>query len=146
MHDMILEMLGRVLIPATQLFGAYILFHGHLSPGGGFSGGTIIGASFILYSLVYRFSASKHRLKHETSMWLEVGGALIYVGAGLVGILFGRHFLTNQGVFPIGEPGRLWSSGMILLVTLGIGAKVAGTVFKLFQELLEGGAEQDGHH
>lgn len=146
MHDMILEMIARLLIPMVQLFGAYILFHGHLSPGGSFSGGTIIAASLIFYSLVFRFSERKHRIQHDTSLLFEAGGALLYIVIGLVGILFGYSFLTNRGVFPLGQSGRLWSSGMIAIITLGLGVKVAGTIFTLFQELLEGGTDTDGNH
>ena len=147
MHDMILEMVARLLIPMVQLFGMYILFHGHLSPGGGFSGGTIIAASLIFYSLVFRFSdRKKHRLEHDTSLLFEAGGALLYIIVGLVGIFFGYSFLTNRGVFPLGQVGRLWSSGMIAVITLGLGGKVAGTIFTLFQELLEGGTDTDGNH
>jgi len=146
MHDMILEMVARLLIPMVQLFGMYVLFHGHLSPGGSFSGGTIIAASFIFYSLVFRFTERKHRLKHDTSLMFEAGGGLLYILMGLIGIFFGYSFLTNRGIFPLGTPGRLWSSGMIAIITLGVGGKVAGTVFTMFQELLEGGTETDGHH
>ncbi len=145
MQDIVLELVTRLLIPFVQLLGAYILLHGHLSPGGAFSGGTIIGTSLIFYSMAFRYSKRRHLLKHDTSMKFEAGGALLYVVVGLIGILFGFRFLTNQGVFPIGTPGRLWSSGMILLVTLGLGVKVASTVFTMFQELLEGGTELDGH-
>jgi multicomponent Na+:H+ antiporter subunit B len=146
MNDMILEMVARLLLPMLQLFGAYILFYGHLSPGGGFSGGTIIGASLIFYSLVFRFSPRKHRIKHDTSMLLEAGGGILYIAIGFIGVLLGYGFLTNRGVFPLGRPGNLWSSGMIALITLGLGAKVAGTVITLFQELLEGGEDNNGDH
>jgi len=146
MHDMVLEMVARLLIPMVQLFGLYVLLHGHLSPGGGFSGGTIIAASLIFYSLVFRFSGRKHRLQHDTSLLFEAGGALLYIVLGLVGIGFGYNFLTNGGVFPLGQAGKLWSSGMIAIITLGLGGKVAGTIFTLFQELLEGGTDTDGSH
>lgn len=146
MHDMILETVARLLMPFVQLFGMYVLFHGHISPGGSFSGGTIIAASFIFYSLVFRFSERKHRLEHDTSLLFESGGALVYILLGVIGIVAGRSFLTNRGVFPLGEAGRLWSSGMIALITLGLGGKVAGTVFTLFQELLEGGTDNNEHH
>lgn len=146
MTDMVLETTARIIIPFIQLFGAYVLIHGHLTPGGGFSGGTIIGASLILYSMVFRFSPRKHRIEHDTSLLFEAGGALLYIFVGLMGILFGKSFLTNRGIFPLGVPGELLSSGMIAVITLGIGMKVAGTVITLFQELLEGGDEDHGHN
>ncbi len=145
MTDMVLEAVARIIIPFIQLFGAYVLLHGHITPGGGFSGGTIIGASLILYSMVFRFSPRKHRIEHDTSLLFEAGGAILYIAVGLLGIVFGKSFLTNRGVFPLGTPGELVSSGMIAVLTLGLGMKVAGTVITLFQELLEGGGENDGH-
>ena len=144
MHDLVLEVVNRLLLPFIQLFGMYILFHGHLSPGGGFSGGAVIGASLILYSLTFRFAKVKHRMDHDTSVFFEAAGALIYVGIGFVGLFFGYNYLTNRGVFPLGVPGQLWSSGMILVITLALGAKVSGTILSLFQELLEGGSDEHG--
>ncbi|MEA1914173.1 MAG: MnhB domain-containing protein [Campylobacterota bacterium] len=38
----------KVLFPLIILFGLYIIIHGHLSPGGGFQGGVIIGSGFLL--------------------------------------------------------------------------------------------------
>jgi multicomponent Na+:H+ antiporter subunit B len=146
MTDMVLETVARIIIPFIQLFGAYVLMHGHLTPGGGFSGGTIIGASLILYSMVFRFSPRKHRIEHDTSLLFEAGGAILYILMGLLGILFSKSFLTNRGIFPLGVPGELISGGMIVVITLGIGMKVAGTVITLFQELLEGGGEHHGHN
>jgi len=39
------------MIPIIQLFALYVVAHGHHSPGGGFQGGVIFGASFILLAL-----------------------------------------------------------------------------------------------
>ena len=52
-QDLILRKTAQVLIPLVVLFGIYVLLNGHLGPGGGFSGGAIIGSSCILYSLAY---------------------------------------------------------------------------------------------
>ena len=41
----------RLLAPLVQIFGLYVLFHGHYSPGGGFQGGVIMAASYILIGL-----------------------------------------------------------------------------------------------
>jgi multicomponent Na+:H+ antiporter subunit B len=46
-HDLIVTTICRILIPFIQLFGLYVIAHGHHSPGGGFQGGVILGASII---------------------------------------------------------------------------------------------------
>lgn len=46
-NDVILQTVARVLVPPILLFGIYIILAGHLGPGGGFSGGAVIGAGQI---------------------------------------------------------------------------------------------------
>ena len=48
LENIIIRTLCRFLIPFIQLFGLYVIAHGHGSPGGGFQGGCILAASFIL--------------------------------------------------------------------------------------------------
>ena len=49
--DLIVTNTVRLLIPVIQIFAFYVLAHGHVSPGGGFQGGVLMGASFILVAL-----------------------------------------------------------------------------------------------
>ncbi len=50
-YDLIIKTVCRLLIPFVQLFALYVIAHGHHSPGGGFQGGVILGASIILLAL-----------------------------------------------------------------------------------------------
>ena len=52
--DPILGAAARLLIPVIVMFGVYVILTGHLGPGGGFSGGAIIGAGLILYAAADR--------------------------------------------------------------------------------------------
>ena len=45
--SLIIEMGVRIMIPFIQLFGLYVIAHGHLSPGGGFQGGVVLGAGIL---------------------------------------------------------------------------------------------------
>ena len=49
--DIIVTNTVRLLIPVIQIFAFYVLAHGHVSPGGGFQGGVVMGASFIMIAL-----------------------------------------------------------------------------------------------
>ena len=51
--DNILQKSAKLLIPFVFLFAAYVLMNGETSPGGGFSGGAILGGGLILYSNAY---------------------------------------------------------------------------------------------
>ena len=49
--DLIVTNTVRLLVPVIQIFSFYVLAHGHVSPGGGFQGGVVMGASFIMIAL-----------------------------------------------------------------------------------------------
>ena len=107
MEDIIVRYITRIILPFVQLFGLYVVLHGHLSPGGGFSGGAIIGASMILYALAFNLSAGSKKLSHDASSALESGGALLFAGMGIFAILLGTNFLGNKVAgIPIGTPDR----------------------------------------
>jgi len=145
MEDIVVRSVARLLVPFIQLYGLYVIFHGHLSPGGGFSGGAIVASSMILYGLSFNLESGTRKLSHDFSSLLESGGALWFLLIGLIGILAGSNFLANRvaGV-PLGTPGQLFSSGIIFLLALGIGAKVASTMITLFYSL--GGEIGGGNH
>lgn len=147
MEDLIVRYVSRIVVPFVQLFGLYVVFHGHLSPGGGFSGGAIIGASMILYALSFNLAAGTKKVSHDLSLILESSGGLIYAGVGLAAIFLGANFLGNKVAgIPLGTPGNLFSSGTIMIITLGVGIKVASTMITLFYGLIEGEQKKDEHH
>ena len=52
-HDsIIVQTLGRFLVPVIQIFGLYVLFFGQYGPGGGFVGGVILGMSMKVQNLI----------------------------------------------------------------------------------------------
>ncbi|HXK89253.1 MAG TPA: MnhB domain-containing protein [Thermosynergistes sp.] len=120
------------------IFGAYVIVHGHLSPGGGFQGGAVV-ATFIAFLLVAH--GGKRLLgwvKEGLFSAAESTGLLIFLGAGLFGIstTFFYNFLAKKGglfgsVVPLGSnPGVLNSSGTIALMNLAVGLEVvAGLSF-----------------
>ena len=54
-NDIIVQKVAFFLVPTIIIFGIYIILNGHLSPGGGFSGGAIIGSGLILYVNAFGF-------------------------------------------------------------------------------------------
>ncbi len=138
MRDLIIRVISRFMIPFIQVYGAYIVLYGHLSPGGGFAGGTVIASSIILYILAYGLLSEEKRIPEHFTRVVESAGALFYVFVGLLGVLLGTRFLGNSVAgFPLGIPGRLSSGGTIFLLTFAIGMKVASTMITLFSHLID---------
>ncbi|MCK4258302.1 MAG: MnhB domain-containing protein [Halanaerobiales bacterium] len=139
MNYLIIQMITRLLLPYIQVYSFYIIAHGHLSPGGGFAGGAILGASMIFYALAFGLKAGVEKFSHGMATVLESSGALLFILLGLIGVLLGGNYLTNGNFIPIpmGSIGKLFSSGLIPIITFAIGAKVASTMTTLFYTLIK---------
>ncbi|SDB90439.1 multicomponent Na+:H+ antiporter subunit B [Pelagirhabdus alkalitolerans] len=138
MDDLFVRITTRMILPFIQIYGLYVIIHGHLSPGGAFSGGSIFAASIVLYTLAYGLKPGQKRLPHHISSKIETGGILFFILIGLIGVALGYTFLTNQEAgFPMGEIGRVLSAGLIPVVTFALGLKVMSTVVTLFHTMME---------
>jgi multisubunit Na+/H+ antiporter MnhB subunit len=74
-RSVILTEADRWLFPVVLLVSVYVTFRGHNAPGGGFIGGLIAGAAFIIRYLADTPLTDRwHRALHPTT----------YIGAGLV--------------------------------------------------------------
>ncbi|HDH27658.1 MAG TPA: sodium:proton antiporter [Euryarchaeota archaeon] len=134
-EDIIVKTTARLMTPFIQMFGLYIILHGHLTPGGGFQGGAIIGASMILLAVVYGLEEGEKRMSHDLSTVLE-SSTIVYVLIGFIGIAAGVNFLASGAAgIPLGRPGSLLSGGMIFALNIVIGFKVASTGKTLFYTL-----------
>ena len=138
MNDIIIKNITRIIIPFAQVYGIFVILNGHISPGGGFAGGAIIGTSLILYTLVFGREKGKKKFSHKASEIAESGGILLFVIVGLIGLVLADRFLTNldAGFFE-GTLGNIISGGMIPILMVGIGIKVASTMISLFNLLID---------
>lgn len=139
MPDLILSTIASYLVPLIWVYGAYVIVHGHLSPGGGFAGGTIIAGGLILAALAWGAERTDDALGEDLLGTADASGILAYVAIGLAGVVRGMPFLTNlqAGHLP-GHAGRLFSAGAIWLLGAAIGVKVATTLYGLFARLARG--------
>ena len=140
MNDIIIKTITRIVIPFTQVYGIFIILNGHVSPGGGFAGGAIIGTTLVLYTLVFGREKGQKKFSHRISEITESGGIMFFILIGLIGLLIGGSFLTNiDAGFPEGEVGNILSGGMIPLLMIAIGIKVTSTIINLFNLLIDEG-------
>ncbi len=119
------------LFPLILLFGAYIVVHGHLTPGGGFQGGAIAASAVVLIYMGCRGG----RIPEAPMKAAESLGGLVFVVVGLMGLAFGGYFLLN--FLPKGEPGVLFSAGIIPIVYIAIGFKVGSELSGIIGNLIE---------
>ncbi|GAG52242.1 unnamed protein product, partial [marine sediment metagenome] len=81
------------------IFGFYIIAHGHLTPGGGFQGGAVVGSAFALLLVSYGSLNSKKFLKKDILSLFEGFGLIMFIVLGFsgLGITFFYNFLANSG-------------------------------------------------
>lgn len=67
------------------LFGVYLVFHSHETPGGGFAGGIIIACVFILFTLAEGQRTGMKLLSKNLAAKLASAGALLFLVAAVAG-------------------------------------------------------------
>ena len=95
MTSSILQTAARMLMPLLLLFAVFLLLRGHNQPGGGFVGGLVVAASFVLYSIAFSVDAARRALLVRSSTLLGIG-LLVALLSGLPAVFLGQPFMTSQ--------------------------------------------------
>ena len=135
--DVILQTAARVLVPPILLFGIYIILAGHLGPGGGFSGGAVIGAGLILYLNAFGFAKTERFFTARTYRRTSFCALACYSLAKSYSFYTGANHI--ESVIPLGTPGAILSSGLILVLNICVGVVVAGTMYTFYVMFRKGG-------
>lgn len=135
--DPILRRMVAVLLPMILLFGIYVLLNGHLSPGGGFSGGAILGAGLILHSLAYGFEKTGRFFTPRVFKAVTCFALSFYCLAKTYSFYTGANHLESG--IPLGTPGAIFSAGLILPLNICVGLVVACTMYGFYALFRKGG-------
>ncbi len=136
-NDVILQTAAHMLVPLIIIFGIYVILCGHLGPGGGFSGGAIIGAGLILYLNAFGFKKTERFFTQKTYKILSVCALGCYCLAKSYSFYTGANHI--ESVIPLGTPGAILSSGLILVLNICVGIVVAGTMYTFYVMFRKGG-------
>lgn len=136
-NDVILQTVARILVPPIFIFGIYVILAGHLGPGGGFSGGAVIGAGLILYLNAFGFAKTEKFFTAKTYRIMSFGALACYSIAKSYSFYTGANHI--ESIIPLGTPGAILSSGLILLLNICVGIVVAGTMYTFYCMFRKGG-------
>ena len=129
-HDPILQGGARVLVPLLIVFGAYILLNGHLSPGGGFSGGAVLGAGMILFLCAFGFKQAERFFTFKTFRVVSLCSLSFYALSKAYSFFTGANHLDSF-ITP-GTPGRIFSAGLIPYLNIAVGLVVCCTMYAFY--------------
>ncbi len=136
-NDIILQTVAKILVPPILIFGIYVILAGHLGPGGGFSGGAVIGAGLILYLNAFGFAKTERFFTQKTYRRMSFAALACYSLAKSYSFYTGANHI--ESVIPLGTPGAILSSGLILILNICVGIVVAGTMYTFYVMFRKGG-------
>lgn len=141
-HDsVIVTTLVRMLVPPIQLFALYVVAHGHGSPGGGFQGGVILAATYILIGLTLGREELDRRVREGGLVILSAVGVLIFALTGVLGLVLGGNLLDYGVLSIVGVGGSTARAVGILVIEIGVALGVAGALTLIFCRLAKAGEE-----
>jgi multisubunit Na+/H+ antiporter MnhB subunit len=125
----IVKTIVRFAMGIIILFGAYIVLYGHLTPGGGFSGGVMLACAFIILTLAFGKDLALKKMGDTAASILDNSGALAFIVIGILGFTGGFFFLN---FISHGKLFQLFSAGIIPLCNIAVGLKVTSSLFAVF--------------
>jgi multicomponent Na+:H+ antiporter subunit B len=143
---------GLLMFPVIVIIGLDVVTHGHLTPGGGFQGGVILGTGIHLLYVAGSYRMLQRVRPVRPFEWTEAIGAGAFACLGISAMLLGASFLAN--VIPVGSLGTLFSGGTVPLLNGVVGVEVTSGVVVLLAKFFEqamtvrpaqgGGSESSG--
>jgi multicomponent Na+:H+ antiporter subunit B len=118
----------RLTAPFIAAFGAWVILKGHVSPGGGFQGGVILGALLVLLTVVLERDVRRPLIAPPVARWLQAAAPIAFAlvalaGLGLTGWLLG---------YPAGPESASLRVLMMLVLDLGIAIGGGAIILGLF--------------
>lgn len=140
MENVVIRTVSRLAVPFIQVFALYVIVHGASGAGGGFQGGVVFAASFILMIIAFGMANVRRRIDNRGIMWLSVIGIAIYAGIGFLALLMGGNFLEYAAIeAALGIPH--FHGILIDLVEAGIGIAVMAAMVSIIYDIAGNGEE-----
>lgn len=125
--DLILSTCGKLIVPFALVFGICILFNGHTSPGGGFSGGSVLGASIIVFAMTYGSKATGRFFTKSVFNIIRISGLMVYA------VMFGVYIYQGAN----GIESNL-AHYIVLVIDLAVGLVVMSTMYGFYSFYTKG--------
>ena len=120
-NDEILGCVAKYVIPCVLCFGVCVLLNGHVSPGGGFSGGSVLGAALILYAVAFGPARLQKFFTKKVFNIVRITGLMIYATMFFIYIYQGANF---------GESAL--ARYIVLVIDVAVGLVVMSTMYGFY--------------
>jgi len=135
--DVIVKTVARLLMPFITAYALYVVMHGHYSPGGGFQGGVILSAGFVLLAVTQGTERIRKRMSERIAVIIGSIGLFIYAGIGALCLILGGGYLDYGILSRIlfierAEARSLGILGVEIGVAFGVMAVMCTIFFAIF--------------
>ncbi len=120
---LIVKTITRLTAGLILIYGIYIVFQGHRSPGGGFAGGVIIALSLIHLVLAFGRDIISKKLDKARAITLVSLAALILLCVTTLNFIGGRHFLAATRLITDTASALLVGAGLFLVFLVLVSVK-----------------------
>ncbi len=136
--SLIVEVVTNKMVPFILMYGLYIIFHGEVSPGGGFQGGVVIASGFILYAVVFGLEKGLHKAPIYSLQVANSVGPFLFAFIGIWAIICGYSLFANKvnHFSPHGPLGSLLGGITLLVINIGIGTAVSSIITAIFYNFI----------
>ena len=143
-NNLIVKTIVRLFTPFIQIYGLYVIAHGHYSPGGGFQGGVILAASIVLLALAFGLRRTMTKVTERLTTMLCSTGVFIYGGLGLLCLILGGNYLDYAQLDILLKVGIPQSRSLgILGIEIGVGMAVMACMTSIFFDIATAGELPD---
>lgn len=135
-NDVILQTITRMVVFIILTLAFYLFFSGHNAPGGGFVGGLVLAAAFVLLCLAYDIETVRRGIPVDFKLVAALG-AFITVSSGFTALLLDKPFLGQAfRSFELPFFGDV-EFATVTIFELGVALTVVGVVVTIILSISE---------
>jgi multicomponent Na+:H+ antiporter subunit B len=138
MNSLILQTATRFMLPLLLMFSVFLLLRGHNEPGGGFTGGMVAAAAFVLYAYAFGVAQTRRAMPVNSRNLIGIG-LCVALASGVPGMLRGAPFMTGTWIRISGPGQEVLDLGTPLLFDVGVYLVVVGITLMIILSLAEEG-------
>ena len=116
--NVIVKTATKVMFPLIILFGIYVVVHGHTTPGGTFSGGSVMAGAFVIYTIAYGLEDTRKQFRETPINVLKSVGGLVLI------LLIIFEFFLREALVPTETLFTLWSASSLMFFNIVGGVMV----------------------
>ncbi len=136
MESIILQIAARHMRPMLVILSLVVLYRGHNEPGGGFIGGLMLGAAYILYAMAFGVNKTQRSI-FFSPVNLTAVGLLVALLSGIPALLAGDVFMTGEWVTFFAKSAFELKLGTPLLFDVGVYLTVGGMLMLVMFSIME---------